>query len=208
MFSDVLALFQDVFLRCFRGAGIPGNVEPSFVEGVFFGISFDFIFYNGGWSTSANNMQRKRYHLSSFTLIELLMVIALLSMLATLVVPALDQVRQRARVSRAVVEVRGILLMIDWYRAENHQQLPDDLQQLYDVPPVDPWGNEYVYNNFENIPYGWVRKDRNQIPINEEFDLYSKGRDGKSAPALTAQSSWDDVIVANDGLYIGLGKNY
>ncbi len=98
--------------------------------------------------------------------------------------------------------------MIDWYRAENAQQLPESLQQLYDLPPIDPWGNEYVYNHFDKIPPGWRRKDRNLIPINSEFDLFSKGRDGESNPPLTAEASWDDVIVADDGQYIGLGKNY
>jgi general secretion pathway protein G len=40
------------------------------------------------------------------------------------------------------------------------------------------------------------------------FDLYSRGKDGQTSPALTAASSKDDVVVANDGGFIGLGKNY
>jgi general secretion pathway protein G len=40
------------------------------------------------------------------------------------------------------------------------------------------------------------------------FDLYSKGKDGNSAPPLTASASQDDIVVANDGGFIGMAKNY
>ena len=46
------------------------------------------------------------------------------------------------------------------------------------------------------------------VPINTDFDLYSKGPDGKSATALTAKISQDDIIRANDGQYIGRASEY
>jgi general secretion pathway protein G len=46
------------------------------------------------------------------------------------------------------------------------------------------------------------------VPINSDFDLYSVGRDGQSAPALTARVSHDDVVRANDGGFIGLAIDY
>ena len=46
------------------------------------------------------------------------------------------------------------------------------------------------------------------MPINSQWDLYSTGKDGGSFPPLTAKPSLDDIVVANDGGYVGLAKNY
>jgi general secretion pathway protein G len=53
-----------------------------------------------------------------------------------------------------------------------------------------------------------MRKDKNLVPINTQYDLYSMGADGQSVPPLTAKASRDDVVMANDGTYIGLASNY
>ena len=44
------------------------------------------------------------------------------------------------------------------------------------------------------------------VPINEFFDLYSMGADGKSVSPLTAQASHDDIIRAYDGQYVGIAS--
>jgi general secretion pathway protein G len=44
--------------------------------------------------------------------------------------------------------------------------------------------------------------------LNSDYDLYSKGRDGRSVSPLTAKASRDDVIRASNGGFIGLGANY
>jgi len=46
------------------------------------------------------------------------------------------------------------------------------------------------------------------VPINTDFDLYSMGPDGRSAPPLTAKHSRDDIVRANDGAFIGLASDY
>jgi general secretion pathway protein G len=53
-----------------------------------------------------------------------------------------------------------------------------------------------------------LRKDRNLVPINTDFDLYSMGPDGASAAPLTAAASQDDVVRANNGSFIGQAKDY
>jgi general secretion pathway protein G len=55
---------------------------------------------------------------------------------------------------------------------------------------------------------GLQRKDLALVPINTDFDLYSKGRDGATQPPLTAASSRDDIVRANDGQFIGLASGY
>jgi len=55
---------------------------------------------------------------------------------------------------------------------------------------------------------GKPRKDHSLHPINCDYDLYSKGADGKSTAPLTAKISQDDIIRANNGGYFGLASNY
>lgn len=55
---------------------------------------------------------------------------------------------------------------------------------------------------------GQARKDQFLVPLNSDYDLYSKGPDGKSSPPLTAKESRDDIIRANDGAYFGLASEY
>lgn len=143
-----------------------------------------------------------------FTLIELLLVIALVVLLAGLLLPLLNASRKRARVVRTVVELRSIMQGVELYSAENNEEPPVYLSDVFREQLIDPWGNAYIYSHFSTIPKGHQRKDRNLVPINTVFDLYSKGADGQTASPLTASESRDDVIVADDGDYIGLAENY
>jgi general secretion pathway protein G len=74
---------------------------------------------------------------------------------------------------------------------------------------LDPYGNPYEYLNFATAKgKGSFRKDRFLVPINSDYDLYSKGQDGDSVAPLTAAKSRDDIIRANDGGFIGLASQY
>ena len=44
--------------------------------------------------------------------------------------------------------------------------------------------------------------------LNDFFDLYSMGPDGRSASPFTAAKSRDDIVRANDGGYIGTVENF
>ena len=55
---------------------------------------------------------------------------------------------------------------------------------------------------------GKWRKDRFLIPLNTDFDLYSMGKDGITNAPLTAEASWDNVVRANNGGYVGLAHRY
>lgn len=45
-------------------------------------------------------------------------------------------------------------------------------------------------------------------PLNSDFDLYSMGPDGKTATPLTAKASYDDIIRAVDGKFLGLASDF
>jgi general secretion pathway protein G len=55
---------------------------------------------------------------------------------------------------------------------------------------------------------GQARKDRNLVPINSDYDLYSVGPDGRSVPPLTAHHSQDDIVRARNGAYIGPASEF
>jgi general secretion pathway protein G len=145
---------------------------------------------------------------SGFTLVELLIAIAIILTLAALAVPNFLAAIERARVARAVADVRTIGNAALGYQIIN-QQCPNSLAQIGYGAHLDPWGQPYQYLNFANVKgKGAMRKDRFLVPINSYFDLYSKGKDGKSVPPLTASASKDDVIWANDGGFVGLASDY
>jgi len=55
---------------------------------------------------------------------------------------------------------------------------------------------------------GQVRKDKSLHPLNTDYDLYSMGPDGQTAKPLTSSKSQDDIVRANNGGFVGLGKDY
>ena len=141
-----------------------------------------------------------------FALIELLSVVAIIGILAAIAVPRGRDLVERARVAKAIGDLRAIAQDLSGL-----DSLPGSLAAIGRGTTVDPWGNAYVYNPFppgrRGVPPG-ARKDRFLVPINSAFDLYSKGKDGRSVSPLTAAHSRDDVIMANDGGYFGLASRY
>lgn len=143
-----------------------------------------------------------------FSLIELLLVVAILGTLMAIAIPVYAKALERARIARAIGDIKAIgtdLMMEQLIRGK----LPDTLAEIGREEFRDPWGNRYVYLNFANVRgKSAMRKDRFLVPINSDFDLYSKGPDGDSVPPLTAKASRDDIIRANDGGFVGLASEY
>ncbi|MFB3081339.1 MAG: hypothetical protein ACE1Y1_06150, partial [Nitrosomonadaceae bacterium] len=73
---------------------------------------------------------------------------------------------------------------------------------------LDPWSAPYEYLNLDGAPIGQVRKDQALVPINSDYDLFSKGPDGASTAPLTAANSRDDIVRANNGSFIGIASDY
>jgi len=147
-----------------------------------------------------------------FTLLELLLVVAILATLAALAIPSYSDYIQRVKVARAIVEIRMISNQITMHQ-DHIGGFPDTLAELGPTVPKDPWGRPYQYLLLAGKPDqgpGKVspRKDKSLHPLNSDFDLCSMGADGQTNLALTAQASKDDVIRANDGDFIGLAERY
>jgi general secretion pathway protein G len=115
---------------------------------------------------------------------------------------------QKARVAKAIGDIRAISNEIGSHQLFN-KNLPLSLADVGMGNLLDPYGNPYEYLNFATAKgKGSFRKDRFLVPINSDYDLYSKGQDGDSVAPLTAAKSRDDIIRANDGGFIGLASQY
>ena len=146
---------------------------------------------------------------SGFTLIEILIALAILGVLAAIALPKYTDYREKVRIEQAKWDIRNMEDLISQYFFD-HRALPLTLANIGKANLLDPWKNPYQYLDVTNIKAtkGKARKDKNLVPINSDYDLYSMGKDGVSAAPLTAKASQDDVIRANDGRFVGLGSEY
>jgi general secretion pathway protein G len=143
-----------------------------------------------------------------FTVIELMLGVAILAMLAGIAYPSYQRYSERARVAQAVIDIGSISAAVKGYAVDN-LAYPANLDEVGKAGMKDPWGYPYQYTNLEEPKStGKARKNKNLVPLNSDFDLYSIGKDGASASALTAKSSRDDVVRANNGRFIGLASDY
>ena len=123
--------------------------------------------------------RRKR---SGFTLVELMVVIVIIGLLATVVAINVLPSQDRAMVGKAKADISVLEQAIETYRLDN-LTFPDDLQALVSAPaglvrperyrqggyvrrlPEDPWGNPYQY--------------RRPSAHGGQFDVFSLGADGR-----------------------------
>jgi len=151
----------------------------------------------------------RRSATSGFSIVEFLMAVTLAGILGTLANKAYSEYAVRARNAAAVADIGKIKLTIDGYRLNHNGGVPESLSVIGLSDMLDPWKRPYVYLPFAGIKgNGAKRKDHNLVPINTDYDLYSVGPDGASASPLTAKTSRDDIIMANDGKYVGVASKY
>jgi general secretion pathway protein G len=129
---------------------------------------------------------RKFINRGGFTLIELMVVMVILGILATMIVPRIMDRPEEARRVKAAVDIQSIEQALKMYNLDNggYPATEQGLQALVEPPsvgrlakkwreggyfdkgrvPKDPWGNEYIY-----ISPG----------SHGDFDLFSYGADGE-----------------------------
>ena len=153
--------------------------------------------------------QPKRCHFG-FTLMEIMIAIAIVGTLAAIAIPNCIRYKNRALIAEAIAKISTIEIDISEYWAENGE-LPDSLNDVGLGDLKDPWGNPYEYLRIDGGAVkgkGKLRKDHSMVPVNTDYDLYSKGKDGKSQTPFTAKASQDDIVRAKDGGFIGLVSDY
>lgn len=164
----------------------------------------------GSWTIAQNNR--------AFTLLELMLTLAVIGLLAAIAVPVYTRSVESARIDNAIADIGQVQLAIAKFRLNNNDRVADSLKDVGLGGTLDPWGNPYQYLNLtncdddkcinpENVTVK-ARKDKDLKPINTDFDLYTMGKDGLSKQSLTANESQDDVVRAHDGAFIGLASEY
>jgi len=143
------------------------------------------------------------------TIIELVIVVMIMATLASLGAPLYADTLNKARIAKAIADIRVLEKEILVFQLSN-RTFPTNLNQIGRGTLLDPYGNPYQYLDIATAGKGKgdFRKDKNLVPINSDFDLYSMGQDGQSAPPLTAKQSWDDIVRASDGGYVGIASEY
>jgi general secretion pathway protein G len=156
-------------------------------------------------------------HMDGFTVFEMMIGIAIVTIFASIAAPNYIKFREKARVELAITEMRFIEKEIMNYLIDNGE-LPEDLSAIGMDDMLDPWGRPYNYLRISESDEseedeaqdnnGKPRKDHSLHPINTDYDLFSVGKDSKSTAPLTAKITQDDIVRANNGGYVGLVSNY
>ena len=118
---------------------------------------------------------------SGFTLIEIMLVVIIIGILASMVVPSFVGRSREARIKAAQGDIATLGTQLNLFELDKGRY-PNSLSELLTSDrkyiqggsiPKDPWGNEYIYK-----------------PAGEEFTLKSRGPDG-------IEGTDDDVLQPN-----------
>jgi len=108
-----------------------------------------------------------------FTLIEIMVVVVILGILASVVMPQIMDKPDTARLTKVKQDIRAIESALDLYRLDkfNYPNTEEGIEALSPKylgrRPQDPWGNDYLYLN------------PGEHSDSSAFDLFSYGADGK-----------------------------
>ena len=131
------------------------------------------------------NMRSNIANTKGFTLLEVMVVIVILGILASMVVPNLMGSQERANVQKAISDVTALETSLSLYKMDNYdypstEQGLEALVTESDIEPAprrfpeggyvkrlpnDPWGNEYIILNPGE---------------NSNMDVFSVGPDGEA----------------------------
>lgn len=157
----------------------------------------------------AKQVSLTRGHKAGWTLVELMLILALVGVLAAIATPMYTNYRERIKRSTAVLDIRVLQTLITDHAAGNGGSFPASLAEVGNGGRLDPWGRVYQYVDLTAVGgHGRARKDHRLNPINSDFDLFSMGKDGVSKTQLTQKDSLDDIVRARDGAFVGLASDF
>jgi len=121
---------------------------------------------------------------ASFTLIEVMVVVVIIGILATIIVPRIMDKPGQARTQKALSDIQTISSALDLFKLDKFNYPTTDegldalVQDYLGKKPMDPWGKDYFYLSPGE---------------NGDFDLYSLGADNRigGKDENTDISNWD-----------------
>ena len=169
--------------------------------------------------------EKKRDSCQGFTLLELIFGILIVLTLAGIAVPLTADYIHKAKVVRAVTEIRGLEKEIIFFETEKGYYpggkkpiitfMLQSMQEIGRDDFKDPWRTPYQYRNLAQGPFAggkpkFCRRDRSFNPLNYDFDLYSVGPDRQvpTSNQITVNKGADDIVRAANGRYVGEGAKF
>ncbi|MGB5878573.1 MAG: hypothetical protein WBH85_00970 [Thermoanaerobaculia bacterium] len=142
------------------------------------------------------------------TAVEILIVLALMGTLTAMAVPNFFRSIQESAKKRVIVDLQTLQFQIDLYERMN-EQLPESLDDVGGGVRLDHWG--YTYRYMPSTHPRWTsehKRDVHQKPLNSDYDLYSIGPDGLTHKNLNNPDTFDDIVRAEDGFFLGPASEY
>jgi general secretion pathway protein G len=119
---------------------------------------------------------------SGYTLVELLVVLAILGLLVALAAPRVIKYLGSAKTDTARIQIEKLGGVLDLYRLEigRYPTEEEGLESLVERPPqLDAWNGPYLKSR-ESLTDPWGRPYGYRAPGEHgEYDLYTLGADGK-----------------------------
>jgi general secretion pathway protein G len=115
-----------------------------------------------------------------FTLVELLVVMVIIGLLATLVAPGLFKQFGKSQHKAAIAQIASIEQGLDKFRLDTgrYPTTQEGLASLVTNPGIEKWDGPYIKSSLLVDP--WNKPYQYQSPgTHGEFDLFSYGRDGQ-----------------------------
>ena len=142
-----------------------------------------------------NNLKKRN---AGFTLIEIMVVVVILGILATLVVPKIMGRPDEARAVAARQDIASVMQALNLYRLDNsrYPTTEQGLAALITKPATEPVPNNWKTGGYlDKLPKDpWGRPYQFLNPgVKGEIDVFSYGADGKpgGAGADADIGSWD-----------------
>lgn len=126
---------------------------------------------------------RNSFQQRGFTLIEVMVVVAILAILATVVITNISDEPGKARIAKAKQDIRAIESALDLYRLDNFNYPTTDqgLLALVESPATDPVAANWKDGGYlKRLPKDPWQRDYLFLSPGENgaVDIYTLGRDG------------------------------
>lgn len=132
--------------------------------------------------TDSNRPRRAQRGTAGFTLVELMVVVAIIAILATTAGVYLFGALDDADQTKAKAEIKALDSAVTAFMLKNNRKLPTALEEVAPFMkgkkiPKDPWGNAYVYTKEGSREFKIVSYGRDGAPGGSEYDADISNQD-------------------------------